>query len=329
MNPIYTIPPYTVHDVGTIQSLSQIYPQNVKDYDIPKVWKKTKGKGIKILVLDSGCPLDHSDLAPNLDISACRSFVKGEDIFDRVCGHSTHCCGTIAAADNATGIVGMAPEATLITAKVLDKNGTCSSVELMAGLRYALELKPDILSMSLGTPSKMQGVESILQELVKNGTIIIASAGNNGKNAILYPAMHDECIAVGSYNDIILRKRSDFSSWGESLDIMAPGENIMSTFLNNGYAVMSGTSMAAPAVAGIIALLLSHYKIKYNRRLTVQEVKDLIFKNTIDIGDSGKDVYTGWGMINPDQLFATKVTVVQKPESKWDKAKSFFTKLFR
>ena len=164
--PDYSLPVYTVHDEGSIQALSQIYPQNIRDFNIPKVWKKTKGKGVVVAVLDTGCPKDHPDLKNNIDISKSRSFVPNEDIYDTTVGHGTHCSGTIGAVDNEEGIVGMAPEVTLVSVKVLNKNGSGSNPSLIGGLLYCLnELKPDVINMSLGSSYPMPDIEKILKAL--------------------------------------------------------------------------------------------------------------------------------------------------------------------
>ena len=326
MDFIYTLPSFKVNEIGSVQSLSQIYPQNVRDFDFPNIWKKTRGKDVLVYVVDTGCPKDHKDLESNVDVSRCRSFVDGEDIYDTVNGHSTHCCGTIGATDNGFGTIGVAPEVTIVTGKVLNKHGSCTPKQLLNGLEYALTLRPDIINMSLGAEFPMIGLQRMLKKLTDENIIIVSSAGNNGENKVLYPAQHDECIAVGSYTDIIKRQRSEFSSWGDTLDIMAPGEEILSTYLNNKYAVLSGTSMAAPAVSGLIALLLSYYKAK-GQKLTVDEVRKLLYTHAIDIGEVGRDQQFGWGIVNPETLFASNAYSKPVPVPKFT-IRSFFKKLF-
>jgi subtilisin family serine protease len=330
MERIFKLPPFTVHHTGDIQTLSQIYPQAVRDFDIPKVWKKTKGKGIVVMIIDTGCPLNHKDLTGNINYALCRSFVDGEDIYDRV-GHSSHVAGSVGAIDNSTGVVGIAPEVQLITVKALDNNGQCTSINLINSLNYAIKVKPDIINMSLGSEFPMSGVHELIKKLVANNTIVVCSSGNNGENKVLYPAQYDEVIAVGSYSDSVLRNRSEFSSWGETLDIMAPGDKILSTYLNNGYSILSGTSMASPSISGIVALLLSYHK-SLGKTLTVDQVKDLLYANCVDLGDKGKDLQHGWGIIDPEKLFSASIQSLPKAvkkESGWDKFKNFFGKLFK
>lgn len=305
----YSIPDFTVHSIGDIQTLSQIYPQNIKDLNIPKLWSKTKGKNVTVMVLDTGCPFNHSDFGNNIDLTKCRSFISDEDIYDMHVGHGTHCAGTIGAADNSEGIVGIAPEVTLVTGKVLNKDGFNERNSIDLGLAYCLELKPDIINMSLGGPIPMPSTHELIKQLTSQNITVVCSAGNNGQDHILFPAQYDECIAVGSYNTALLKERSKFSSYGESLDIMAPGEKILSTYLNNQYAVLSGTSMSAPVVSGVIALIISYFKT-LDKTLTLEEIKQLLYNNAIDMSQAGRDLESGFGIINPEMIFE-KINIVK------------------
>jgi major intracellular serine protease len=307
------LPRYEIHDVGSAQALSQIYPQNVRDLNIPKIWSKSKGKGVFVMVLDTGCPIDHPDLMKNVDLSKCRSFIEGEDIFDSYVGHGIHCAGTIGAVDNTEGIVGIAPEVTIITAKVLDKNGRSQNDSILKGLQYCLKVLPDVINLSLGGPNPMPEVHEVIKKLTAQGVVIVCAAGNNGEENILYPAKYEEVITVGSYSDTILKDRSSFSSWGKELDIMAPGNKILSTYLNKGYAVLSGTSMATPVVSGVVALILAKYKAE-NKNLSVDEVKKMLYTTAIDVGNNGWDSHSGWGIINPESIFGEVVTIQGFPK---------------
>lgn len=314
------LPRYEIHDVGSAQALSQIYPQNIRDLNIPKIWKTTKGKGVTVMVLDTGCPVDHPDLMRNIDLSKCRSFIEGEDIFDYQ-GHSTHCSGTIGAIDNTEGIVGIAPEVTIITGKVLDRNGRSQKDSVLKGLQYCLKTNVDVVNLSLGGTSPMPEVHEIIKELTRRNIVVVCAAGNNGENNILYPAKYEEVVTVGSYSDTILKDRSKFSSWGKELDIMAPGDKILSTYLNKGYGVLSGTSMAAPVVSGVVALIIAKFK-RENKVLTVDDIKKMLYSTALDVGKTGHDEDSGWGIINPESIFGEYITIqnYKKP--------SFFKRIF-
>lgn len=322
----FKIPAYTVHDVGDIETLSQIYPQGIKSLEIPNIWKKTKGKGIVVAILDTGTPKDHPDLLQNIDLSKCRSFIEGEDIWDTHSGHGTHVGGTIGALDNTYGVVGVAPEVTIICIKVLSKNGRSSAESVLRGLEYCVKIKPDVINMSLGASAPMPLVHKAIKKLVDMNIPVIAAAGNNGTEAVLYPAQYDEVIAVGSYSNSMLKDRSLFSSYGDTLDIMAPGEEILSTYLNGQYAVLSGTSMACPVIVGIVALLLSYIR-SIHKTLTVDEIKKILIRNAVDIGGKGFDKHTGWGIVNPAKIFL-EISGLSTPKklSFWQKLKLLFTK---
>jgi len=312
------IPSYTIHDIGDIETLSEIYPSTVTQLNIPKIWGKTKGKGITVAILDSGTPYKHPDLKDNIDLSKCRTFITNEDIFDIYVGHSTHVNGTIGACANSIGIVGIAPEVTLVSIKVLNKNGRSENDSIQKGLEYCLTLNPDVINMSLGGTDPMPGVHEVIKKLVKRGIPVVCSAGNSGENKVLYPAQYDESIAVGAYSDSTFKDRARFSAWGSTLDIMAPGEKIFSTYLNGQYSVMSGTSMAAPAVSGVIALMLSYLK-KNNKSLTVEEIKNLLYGTCLDIGKNGRDDDHGWGIINPESIFSKMSGEPIKKKNIWQK----------
>lgn len=320
------IPPYKIHDIGDVQTLSQTYPYHIQELKIPALWNKTKGRGITVAVLDTGIQ-NHPDLIKNIDISKCRSFIEGEDIFDNYSGHGLHVGGIIAASNDEFGIVGVAPEVTLVSVKVLDKNGRSQNNSVFKGLNYCLTLNPDVVNMSLGNPLPMPDEHRIIKQLVSRGIPVICSVGNNAneKNQVLYPAQYDECIAVGSYSISTMKDRSLFSSYGDTVDLLAPGEEILSTFLNGTYGVLSGSSMAAPMVTGVIALLLSYCK-RQNKNITVSEIKKVIFETAKDTEKKGVDDESGWGIINPEGiLFRITGEVVKKP-SIWEKFLSIFRK---
>ena len=129
---------------------------------------------------------------------------------------------------------------------------------------------------------------------------IVCAAGNYGKKGVMYPARYPYTISVGSYKEG--NTLSDFSSFSKEnfVDFVAPGDEILSTYLKEKYAVMSGTSMAAPFLAGILALLISRYKEK-GRDYTVEELRSVLQAASIDVGAKGKDNKFGHGIINVER----------------------------
>jgi subtilisin family serine protease len=168
---------------------------------------------------------------------------------------NTHVGGIIAACENGMGIIGVAPEAKVMPIKVLNDNGSSQYFNIANGLRMAIDAKVDIINMSLGSPANPgQAFYSLIQEAYEKGIIIVAAAGNDS-GAVNFPAKYHEVIAVAAIDQ--KGNLARFSSRGEQVTASAPGVNVYSTFLNNQYAILNGTSQASPFMAGVCALILS------------------------------------------------------------------------
>lgn len=241
-------------DVLDFTPLSQSRNWGLDLCKIDDAWLKSKGAGIKVAVLDTGIS-DHSDFKGSWDEAHC--CIDNETWEDKKSGHGTHCIGIVGARDNDFGVIGVAPECTIIPIKVLSDNGGGSFTSIIKGIKKAIMLNADIISLSLGTN---QDGPKELNDLIKyavhdKGIFVIAAAGNDGQG-VNYPARLDDVIAVAAIDengDI-----AKFTSRGTQIDIVAPGVNIYSTFLNNSYAKMSGTSQACPFISGLCALILSY-----------------------------------------------------------------------
>lgn len=157
---------------------------------------------------------------------------------------NTHCCGIIAARDNALGVVGVAPKANLVIGKVLGDSGSGSSQSVAAGVKWAADQGVDIISMSLGSSQPDSSIKSAIQYAVGKGVYVVCAAGNDGPgpNTVDYPGRWPEVIAVASTNQA--GQVSNYSSRGPEVDIAAPGEQIVSTYLNGTLAKLSGTCLA-------------------------------------------------------------------------------------
>lgn len=148
---------------------------------------------------------------------------------DKASGHGTHVAGIIAGSDNDFGVVGVAPKCKVIPIKVLNDDGSGSFETIAAGLKKAIELNVDIINMSLGAsvePPKF--IHDLILEAVSKGIVVVAAAGNDSKN-VNYPARYDEVIAVAALD--AGGKLATFTSKDETVDIVAPGVDIYSTFL--------------------------------------------------------------------------------------------------
>lgn len=258
--------------------------------NVPAMWAQTKGNGIKVAVLDTGRP-EH----PDIKVVGSKSFVPKEKCDKN--GHSTHCSGIInAIAQNGIGIAGIAPEAQLYTGQVLSKKGGGRTKWIVEAIRWAVdEIGVDVISMSLGMPGNVKrqaGLEKACNYAVNQGVALFAATGNEG-TIVGQPACFDSVIAVGAIN--FKRKRAGFSNHGHEVDFVAGGVGILSTYLNKGYARLSGTSMACPAVAGIGALILAKHKSE-GKEISPQGLKKRIRKIAFDLGAIGQDDFYGYGM---------------------------------
>ncbi|WP_251551167.1 S8 family peptidase [Neobacillus muris] len=282
--------PYQLN--AEVEEVSEV-PAGVEMIQAPKVWEQSKGKGMTIAILDTGCALAHPDLKER--IIGGRNFTNDDkgnrEIYRDYNGHGTHVAGTIAATSNQTGVVGVAPEANLLIVKVLDRNGSGQYEWIINGIYYAIEQKVDIISMSLGGPEDVSELHEAIQKAVENNILVVCAAGNEGDgrdttNEFSYPGSYNEVISVGAIS--LNRGIAEFSNSNNEVDLVAPGENILSTYLNGKYARLSGTSMATPHVSGALALIKALANQGFERELTEPEIYAQLIKRTVPLGFSPK-----------------------------------------
>ncbi|MEK4031181.1 S8 family peptidase [Pseudobacillus sp. FSL P4-0506] len=268
-------------------------PKGVELIQAPQIWSETKGKGMTVAVLDTGCDTSHPDLQER--IIGGRNFTDDDgsnpDIFEDYNGHGTHVAGTIAARKNDSGVVGVAPEASLLIVKVLNKNGSGQYDWIIKGINYAIEQKADIISMSLGGPSDTPELYEAIKRAVANNVLVVCAAGNEGDgddstDEFAFPGCYNEVISVGAVN--LERRSSPFTNSHNEIDLVAPGEEILSTYLNGKYATLSGTSMAAPHVSGALALIKTLANNSFERKLSEPELYAQLIKRTVPLGNSPK-----------------------------------------
>ena len=220
---------------------------------------------IYAIVVDTGILASHPDLKSKISTTFSKNFTtRNRAKWNDDNGHGTHCAGIIGAQDNTIGIVGTAPNVNLIAVKVLDKTGSGSISNIISSLNYIAQWKTEnptlkgIVNMSLGG-GVSQPLDTSIQNLINNyGIPVVVAAGNESQNAVnTSPARTPEAITVGAYNDRdnIL---AYFSNFGTIVDLQAPGVDIRSCWLRNGYRVLSGTSMAAPMVVGAIVDMIAN-----------------------------------------------------------------------
>jgi subtilisin len=253
----------------------------------PLEWPETKGKGIKVAVIDTGKP-NHSDLriADYVDFT-------GTGVEDRR-GHSTHCCGIIAANGK---IKGVAPEVELVTLKVFPDQGSASPAAIAGALQWCQKNKIDIISMSFGSPSDDSSIRQEIKKCYEAGIVMVAAAGNFGRDyGVLYPAKYPEVLAVAAVD--IDKKPAEWSAYGLELDLAAAGVDVYSTYLNGQYALLSGTSMACPHIAGACAILQAKALKRFGRKLAPEEIRVALNLYADDLGVPGKDERYGFGVFS-------------------------------
>ncbi|MCB9658448.1 MAG: peptidase S8 [Sandaracinaceae bacterium] len=246
---------------------------------MPAAWLRTRGRGSVVAVIDTGVLYrDHERGRRAPDLAGTRfvpgwDFVDGDDTPDDEHGHGTHVAGTVAqSTHNAIGVAGVAPEASIMPLRVLDARGAGRSGNIAAAIRWAADHGAHIINMSLGGGLPSRATESAIRYAHGKGVLVVAAAGNTGRGRVEYPAAHDHVVAVGAVRAD--GARAFYSSFGAALDLMAPGGDlrvdqngdgmpdgvVQNTMLRgdpmrHDYLGFQGTSMAAPHVAGVAALL--------------------------------------------------------------------------
>jgi len=227
----------------------------------------SKGVDVDIAVLDTGIDLKH----PDLNVYRNVSFIPGVKTGDDDNGHGTHVAGIAAAKDNGKGVIGAAPGARLWAIKACDSAGECKISNMIKAVEYITQHADeiDVVNISVETPFS-PALNAAISASVKAGVTYVVAAGNYGQDASkTSPASDPDVITVSAITDSdgkcggtgpSLKNATDdsfahFSNFGPAVTIAAPGVAILSTYLHGGYAIDSGTSMAAPSVAGAAALL--------------------------------------------------------------------------
>jgi subtilisin len=262
----------TDHRIAAVHaSGEQFIPWGVSQIRAPEAWSRSTGKRIKIGVIDTGVDYSHPDLQ--------RSVYGGINLIHRHMlpmddnGHGTHIAGTIAAASQQSGIVGVAPHGAIHAIKAFDYNGTAYVSDIIHGIDWCVHYRMDIINMSFGMDNHSNALEAAVRNAFYSGRVIVASSGNSGKlNRMDYPARLPQTIAVGATTRN--HKIAPFSNRNNRIDIYAPGDKIYSTWLHGKYNVLSGTSMATSHVTGVIALLLAA-----RPGLSLKQIKTILQRN--------------------------------------------------
>jgi subtilisin family serine protease len=288
------------------------------DIHAPAAWVVTNGSpNVTVGIIDTGIDYFHPDLEGNTWINPDETPGNGVDddqngYIDDVYGydfvsddsdpmddqsHGTHVAGIIGAiGDNRIGIAGVCWQVSLMALKAFNDRGEASVADVVSAINYAVSNGARILNASWSSSERSVALMESVAEARACGLLFVAAAGNNRSSALVYPAAYESALAVAAANP--KDERSEFSNFGAYVDLAAPGENIYSTFPNNQYEPLSGTSMAAPHVAGVAALVFSLHPDFTN--LAVEN----ILRNAVD--PIFADKYIGAGRLNAAKALSVR-----------------------
>jgi len=271
---------------------------------VEEIWSETMGNaGVVIAVLDTGIDFSHPDRPKN--IVAGYDFINDDSDPQDDHGHGTFVSGLIAAnTNNTTGIAGICQNCSIMPVKVMNQNGIGTYADVANGIVWAADNGADIINLSIGGYAYSQILQDAVSYAQSKGVLIIAAGGNQGISSPLYPAAYPNVIGVAAttQND----ERWSGSNYGSYIDISAPGVSIYGLALGS-YRSQTGTSAAAPHIAGIAGLLMSK-----NQSLSPNLIAQQLYQNTVDLGTEGKDYSFGYGRIG----FGTSENII--PEANAD-----------
>ena len=260
----------------------------------PDAWSTETGScSTLVAIIDTGFRTGIADLAGRLREDLGRDFAEDDlDPFDRH-GHGTHVGSTVAAAaDNSTSIAGVAPDVCIFAVKVLTDDGSGSFEDVAEGVVYAADAGASVMNLSLGCDCEPQQVlEDALEYAAARNVVIVAASGNDSLDQLGYPASSPTTIAVGAVDESL--DLASFSNYGPGQDLVAPGVDVVSLFPDGESCEGSGTSMAAPHVAGVVALMRSQ-----EPNLPREEVRQRLRAGARDLGVPGPDERFGAGLVN-------------------------------
>ncbi len=271
---------------------------------LPLLWESNTGcEDVTVAVLDTGIDGSHPDLKDQLvpGKSYIESELEDEDfeigyIDDH--GHGTHVAGIVGAANNDNGEMrGVSWDSKLMPVKVLNARGGGTIADIISGIRWAADQGAEVINLSLGSTLGLgdKNYEAAIDYASEQGSIVVSSSGNSNDTKVGHPARYRNAIAVGASNQENQRWAAgrNGSNYGSELDIMAPGEDIYSTLPGDTGGYLTGTSMAAPHISGVIALILAE-----NPELKVDEIRERLTMSAQDLGQAGRDLEHGYGLVN-------------------------------
>ena len=279
---------------------------------LDELWQDTKGKGVRVAVIDTGVDDVNPQLQSAVDAKAGKDYLKpdkenpgfGDEqrgktdgTVDQV-GHGTKVAGIIAARPRpGTGFVGLAPEATIIPIRQNDEKNSGKADTMAQAIKWAVDKGAHVINISQDTTQRLDSDSDMAKAVahaIKNDVVVVASASNDGMDGALkttYPAAFPGVLAVASSDRN--NERAAFSQAGTFVGVAAPGVDIVSTVPGGGQCVDNGTSFSAPYVAGVAALLRAEHK-DWTAAQIVARIEQTAVRSV-----NGRDNYVGWGVVDP------------------------------
>ncbi|MBW1824553.1 MAG: peptidase S8 [Deltaproteobacteria bacterium] len=258
--------------------------------EAPDAWDISLGKDVIIALVDSGVDLDHEDLVDNI-LPDGWDFGNDDDDPNDEYGHGTQVCGVIAAIQNNNlGISGIAPESKILPLKI-SESGVPIASAVAEAILYASDHGAKIINLSLQLGGDPQVVTDAVDYAVTNGVLLVAAAGQDPGGPVRFPANLENVMAVSAADDT--NGLWFNSNYGPEIELTAPGEDIYTTKLGGGHITSSGTSLSAPMVSAVAALIISSHP-----RFSGEQIRERLITTADDLGDPGWDQYFGHGKVN-------------------------------
>ncbi|MEH7225801.1 S8 family peptidase [Bacillus sp. JJ1566] len=264
---------------------------NLRMIDSENGWGISQGSDkVKIAIVDTGVDLDHPDLVNR--IAGGYNVLKDNNVPDDDNGHGTHVAGIIASqTNNHEGTAGITWFNPIMPVKVMGADGYGSTFDIARGIIWATDHGADVINLSLGNYQGSKLLKQAVDYAYRHDVVMVAASGNDNSSQPSYPSAYPQVLSVAAVD--LNGDKADFSNYGDYIDVAAPGVTIPSTYIDEQYAALSGTSMAAPHVAALAGLMRS-----INPNLSNKEIMDMIKGTSLDLGKAGKDIYFGEGLID-------------------------------